>query len=89
MDGVKIGDGAVIAAYSVVTKDIAPYAIVGGVPAKLIRYRFEPEIIEQLLAIKWWDLDRSFFKKHYRQFHNIQSFLTFFADENSSTVHSD
>jgi len=56
MAGVTIGDGAVIAAGSIVTKDVAPYAIVGGNPAKLIRYRIEDE--EQRLAmqkISWWD----------------------------------
>ncbi|MDM9632796.1 CatB-related O-acetyltransferase [Robiginitalea aurantiaca] len=55
MGGVKIGDGAVIGAKALVTKDIPPYAIVGGVPAKIIKYRFSPEIIEKLLEIKWWD----------------------------------
>jgi len=55
--GVSIGDGAVIASGAVVTKDIPPYAIAGGVPAKVIRYRFSKEIIEKLLKIKWWDLD--------------------------------
>ena len=52
--GVTIGDGAVVAARSVVTKDVPPYAIVGGVPAKVIRYRFEPEIIAALLDAQWW-----------------------------------
>lgn len=54
MDGVKIGDGAIIAAGAVVTKDIPPYAIAGGVPAKVIRFRFEPEKIERLLKLQWW-----------------------------------
>ncbi|MGP3593267.1 CatB-related O-acetyltransferase [Vagococcus sp. WN89Y] len=53
--GITIGDGAVVAANSVVTKDVPPYAIVAGVPAKIIRYRFGPEIIDELLKIKWWD----------------------------------
>jgi len=56
LTGVKIGDGAIIAAGSVVTKDVPSYAIVGGVPAKIIKYRFEPEVINKLLEIKWWDL---------------------------------
>lgn len=55
LSGVKIGDGAVIAAGAVVTKDVPPYAIVGGNPAKLIKYRFSPEIIEALLQIQWWN----------------------------------
>lgn len=57
MSGVKIGDGAVVAANSHVVKDIEPYAIVGGNPSRLIRYRFTPTQIEKLLEIKWWDWD--------------------------------
>ncbi len=55
MPGVHIGDGAIIAAHSVVTKDVAPYAIVGGNPARLIRKRFGDDLIDYLLRIKWWD----------------------------------
>jgi acetyltransferase-like isoleucine patch superfamily enzyme len=55
MSGITIGDGAIIAAGAVVTKDVPPYAIVGGNPAKLIRYRFNEEQIEALLEIKWWN----------------------------------
>lgn len=55
MTGVHIGDGAIIAARAVVTKDVPPYPIVGGTPAKEIRKRFDTEMIHQLLKLKWWD----------------------------------
>lgn len=54
-NGISIGDGSVIAAGAVVIKDVPPYAIVGGVPARLIKYRFSENIIKELLKIKWWD----------------------------------
>lgn len=57
MPGVKIGDGAIIAAYSVVTKDVEPYSLVGGNPAKFIKYRFDRELIDLLLKFKWWNLE--------------------------------
>lgn len=53
--GVTIGDGAIIAGGAVITKDVPPYAIVGGVPGKVIKYRFSEEIIESLLELKWWN----------------------------------
>ena len=54
--GVHIGDGAVVAGQSVVTKSVPPYAVVAGNPAVIKKYRFEPEIIQKLLTSKWWDL---------------------------------
>lgn len=57
MPGVHIGNGAVIAARTVVSQDVPPYAIVGGNPSRIIRFRFTPEIIEELLSIQWWNWD--------------------------------
>jgi len=54
--GLKIGHGSIIAAGSVVTKNIPPYAIVGGIPARVIKYRFSEETIQELLVLKWWEL---------------------------------
>ena len=75
IDGVSVADGAVVGAGAVVTKDVPPYAIVGGIPARIIKYRFTPEKIEQLLALRWWDRDEAWIKKNYKAFHDIERFL--------------
>lgn len=56
LDGVNIGDGAIVAAGAVVTKDIPPFAIVGGVPAKVIKIKYTQEMVEKLEQLKWWNL---------------------------------
>ncbi|GAB7027938.1 CatB-related O-acetyltransferase [Geotalea toluenoxydans] len=74
LDGVTIGDGAIIAAGSLVTKDVPPYAIVGGVPAKVIKFRFEVEEIEFLMDFKWWDKSINWLNDNYKSLHNINVF---------------
>jgi len=68
LDGVKIGNGAVIAAGSVVTKDVPDYAIVGGVPARIIKYRPTSETID---GVKWWDLDEDRLRSYIQNKYNV------------------
>ncbi|QTD37562.1 CatB-related O-acetyltransferase [Polaribacter batillariae] len=63
LGGIKIGNGAIIAAGSVVTKDIPSYAIVAGTPAKVLKFRFEERIIEEIEELKWWDLNKNELQK--------------------------
>lgn len=73
---VKIGDGAIIGANSVVTRDVEPFDIVAGVPAKTIRKRFTDAQIEKLLKIKWWDKKLDWIKKHSNMFSDVDCFLS-------------
>jgi acetyltransferase-like isoleucine patch superfamily enzyme len=73
-DGVIVGNGAVIAAGAVVTKDVPPYAIVGGVPAKIIRYRLPEEIRNAILQSNWWEWDEERLLRHAAFFNDPQSF---------------
>ena len=81
MEGVQIGDGAIVAARALVTKDVPPYAIVGGIPAKTIKMRFDPEQIDFLMRYKWWDKDPEWIKAHAGEFADSDSFFKTFADD--------
>ena len=70
-----IGDGAVIASDSVVVKKVPPYAIVGGNPAKIIKYRFSEDVIESLLRIKWWDWSLDKIHDNFKYFNDIEKFI--------------
>jgi chloramphenicol O-acetyltransferase type B len=74
-DGIKVGNGAVVAAGAVVVKDVPDYAIVGGTPAKIIRYRFPPEVIQRLLAIQWWNWPVEKLQDASSYFNDINSFV--------------
>lgn len=80
MGGVSIGHGAVIGAGCVVTKDVPPYAIVGGIPSKIIKYRFSSEIIELLIKSEWWNLHIDLLKKAVRYSDNPTNFLKCLED---------
>lgn len=72
INGVSIGDGSIIASGAVVSKNVPPYAIVGGVPAKLIRYRFDEEDIEFLLNLEWWNKDENWIRNNIKYFSDIK-----------------
>jgi acetyltransferase-like isoleucine patch superfamily enzyme len=73
--GVKIGDGAIIGAHSLVNKDVAPYSIVVGVPAKHLRFRHSEAVIKQLLKTEWWNMSKEQLTKHIDAAANAESFL--------------
>lgn len=82
LDGIKIGDGAVIAAGAVVTKDVEAYAIIGGVPANVIKKRFSDIEIEKIQKTQWWNKDIEWIKKNYKLFNDPALFFNQIDKEN-------
>lgn len=81
LQGVTIENGAIIAAGAVVTKDVPAYAIVGGVPAKIIKYRFDEEMRKKIETTEWWNKDEQWIEKNKRLFENPEKFLEVFYNE--------
>lgn len=79
--GVQIGDGAVVLAGAHVVEDVPPYAIVGGVPAKIIRYRYDERTIKFLLKSEWWNMDVHWLQEHWMLLNDIDSFIAYFQKE--------
>jgi len=82
IEGVKIGDGAMVLAGAVVTKDVPPYAIVGGVPAKIIGYRFDEQTIQFLLNTRWWDNNIEWIKENWKLMTNIDLLKEYYRYNN-------
>ena len=79
--GITIGDGAVVLAGAVVTKDVPPYAIVGGVPAKILKYRYDEETISFLLNVKWWNHSTDWFRGHWELLCDIEKLKDYYKNQ--------
>lgn len=81
LDGVNIGNGAVIASGAIVNKDVEPYSVVGGVPAKHIKYRFDSETIAILQQSQWWNFSGEWFEKNYELMLNKEKFIQYLKND--------
>lgn len=80
LDGVTIGDGAIVGANSVVTRDVPAYAVVAGVPARILRYRFEPAEIDFLKQFQWWDRDIDWLRRNHKIMHDVKLLMEVHRD---------
>lgn len=83
LEGLRVGDGAIIGAGSVVTRDVPPYAVVVGSPARIIKYRFDESDVKFLMHFKWWDKDREWIRENAYLFCDIKEFRARFGMEES------
>ncbi len=81
MGGVKIGTGAIVAAGAIVTKDVRPYSIVGGIPAKHIKFRISEELTDELLKTEWWNNSEEWFRANYKKLHDSEEFIKFYRNK--------
>ena len=86
MAGVTIGDGAIIAAGAVVTKNVEAYSIVGGVPAKLIRLRFDKDSVDKLLKLKWWENGEEWLRTNVDKFRNVKDMLNTYEENTNESL---
>lgn len=86
--GITIGTGAVVLAHAVVTHDVPPYAIVGGVPARIKCYRYDDETIRLLLDSEWWNKDVNWYKTHWKLFSDIKAFREYFSNNGKDVCDS-
>jgi len=89
LEGILIGDGAIIAAGALITKDVPPYAIYGGVPAKLIKFRFPKDQIDSLLNIKWWEFSIEQLDLYKSLFSDISLFIESFGRKSPGNLQSE
>ena len=82
--GLTIGDGAIVLSGAVLTKDVPPYAIVGGVPAKVLKYRYDEKTIQFLLNAQWWDKPIAWLREHWEAFNDIDQLKTLLSNEDIS-----